>query len=1464
MWRRWWWGGCGLLVLIIGIAAYAQWPDRPQFPRAGQEGAVASPTPYVPPLIIFSTATPVGTLTPTSTPTRTPTQTPTNTPTHTPTATPTRTPTFTPTRTFTQTPTVTPTPVPATFTQTPTATSLSTATRTGTATGTPTPTAPPFCSYVTVPSDVVAEGGTPLFPWISGPEQLAQVGAGSILVCVPTPYVPPLLVGNTATATATQTQTFTLTPTVTPLPTGVNTPTRTPTATWTATPTRTPTHTPTRTPTATPTRTPTHTPTGTFTQTPTLTFTPTLTYTPGATYTVTRTFTSTATPTVTPYVPPVVVLNTPTITETPTRTATATATPTQTPTATQTPTSAAGCAYAVFTIAVVPTLTPRDDRALAHWRAGGEWPPAGGFTWQEYPRVLANIYAQILTLLRWDTSSLPDNAVINAATLRMRIYYVIANEPARLMGGIWATDQAQTPWSDGRASELWTTSGNDAFSPQPTIGDLAAVGNNVWWDFPLTDASGHVKVDGWTGIKVLLNQPTAPDPGQDSWYYEAESSSPAQLVVNYCLPTPTPYVPPIIVINTPTATETPTPTHTATPSPTVTPTATITPTATATALPPMCATLVVEVATAADDANASRGWTVAWPPDAPPTPYFGSVETETVGKSKSNGLYALWTSFVRFAPVILPPQATVMGAMLELAATTAVVNDDPLTHGDLVLQWDAAQDAWQPSDYSADYTPNAGSVALSTFPVGEYRPIPLTDAALWIGQGTSVGFRLGLSGSQAPTGSNVLQYEPYDAAGAHPPRLTVIYCTRPVVPPVVIPNTPTPAATFTASPTVTPTITPTVTPTDTPTPTPTTSPYVPPIVVANTVTETPTATHTPTATQTSTPWHLRTWMPIANQDTEFSAFPSTETDTGLCCAYWEFDECATGFRCTTNADCAGVPGYPRCKPRGACRHSDGTLFEPIVRCDLYADCSALEPGAWCWGRGMRWDASLVPNVPAAGDLFWRWSFVPTIAHWDGMYWDDSLGRLVNRSTNQFCDDLGNNCTSVQVFNPPEPMYVPQEWTPGQIVTTRNTTTWRIDVAYAPPDGCTQPDGCWCTGTTSWTNVMEPAAPPDPPFSNPRVDTTKVIARSTIASQVYITAKHVSGGFDCGDSEWYERWWFGYGVGGEGEVIAHNSGWNRAPAWTPANGLTPTATPNLTPPAGAFPTPPWSWNSYYAAEEIFTPTTTVTATPTRTPTMSPYVPPVVVGNTPTITPTVTVTPTPTEIPTVTPYVPPILVGNTPTSTATHTATITETATPTATPTTTPYVPPVVVLNTPTVTPTLTETPSVTPTPTLTPYVPPVVVGNTPTGTATETATPTATPTWSPYVPPVVIVDTATVTATPTSTPTPTATNTIPPFCRYVQAPTDQTQPFRRLDMIEMPGAADQIQWVLVCEPTPYVPPLVILNTPTPTGTLPTETPTETPTDTPIGTATVTPTHTFRPVTPMGGKPWEFWLWKPFRE
>ncbi len=248
-----------------------------------------------------------------------------------------------------------------------------------------------------------------------------------------TPTETPILTSSpTNTNTSTPIVTTTPSPTATHLPTG--TPSLTPTATNTTT--SSPTASPTDTPTATVTFTHTATMTATPTETSTLTRTPTATET--ATKTATLTLTSTLTPTFTHTVTPTPTHTstftatfspTPTETATPTAThtftSTASSTPSQTPTSTLTFTpTATYTATATLTPSFSPTpglptcysgtpagLLPSDDTFIKEDSSLINYGNDPTFD------VRPDNGADRRGLLKFDLSSIPQNAVINSATL---------------------------------------------------------------------------------------------------------------------------------------------------------------------------------------------------------------------------------------------------------------------------------------------------------------------------------------------------------------------------------------------------------------------------------------------------------------------------------------------------------------------------------------------------------------------------------------------------------------------------------------------------------------------------------------------------------------------------------------------------------------------------------------------------------------------------------------------------------------------------------------------------------------------------------------------------------------------------------------------------------------------------------------------------------------------------------------
>lgn len=419
------------------------------------------------------TETAIVTITPIPTETLTPTLTPTPSGTATKTATSTRTPSKTTTSTRTLTSTLTGTP--PTSTPTPTVTATRTITRTvtrtvtNTATKTITPT-PDSCAGIVTPTVTVTPTltKTPTQPcldcFMPNTGSVSHIGPLSV-DCTPTPTSTPTITATrtstrtptmTRTITPSRTTTVTKTPTETSLPTETATLTETPTQTEipteTVTATATETETPTPTSTATPTQTPTET--ATATATPTETETPTPTFTATATLTQTPTETATATPTETESPTETMTATpTPTFTATATETATATPTLTSTLTPTRTPTK---------TVTRTPTKTPvtvtfKSIAGHDGWvlEASETSNTGGSLDYNSNTFVVGDDASnrQYRSILSFNTASLPNNAIIQSAVLKIR--YTSANgiSPFVVLGDLW-TQIKQVAFNNSTSLEL--------------------------------------------------------------------------------------------------------------------------------------------------------------------------------------------------------------------------------------------------------------------------------------------------------------------------------------------------------------------------------------------------------------------------------------------------------------------------------------------------------------------------------------------------------------------------------------------------------------------------------------------------------------------------------------------------------------------------------------------------------------------------------------------------------------------------------------------------------------------------------------------------------------------------------------------------------------------------------------------------------------------------------------------------
>jgi RHS repeat-associated protein len=335
----------------------------------------------------------------------------------------------------------------------------------------------------------------------------------------------------TATVTATETATETATPTITFTPTETATPTITPTPTITLTPTATITSIFTATQTETPTIT--QTPTNTFTPTPTITQTPTKTFTPTVTSTVTKT-------------------STPTVTKTSTKTFT--------PTPTHTPvliTGSAGVVGAVLSNPNGGTYATSDVFGnyffyVAYGWSGTVVPSKSGVIFTPasytYNNLTSDVYgddygiaftstdlydgwvlessensnvggsinsngntiavgdsasdSQYRSILSFSTGSLPDNANIQSAVLKLRYNSVQGSDPFDVLGSLRA-DIIQGLYNGDADLE---TADFQATGSASAVGTFGTTPSNNWYSATL-NATGesYIKLNGATQFRLRFS-----------------------------------------------------------------------------------------------------------------------------------------------------------------------------------------------------------------------------------------------------------------------------------------------------------------------------------------------------------------------------------------------------------------------------------------------------------------------------------------------------------------------------------------------------------------------------------------------------------------------------------------------------------------------------------------------------------------------------------------------------------------------------------------------------------------------------------------------------------------------------------------------------------------------------------------------------------------------------------------------
>jgi len=318
-------------------------------------------------------------------------------------------------------------------------------------------------------------------------------------------------------------------------------------------------------------------------------------------------------------------------------------------------------------------------------------------------------------LLRFDTSGLPDNAVVTSATLRLNVLSATSSDNRSLVAGWYSAANWPIDASD------WTLADdNSAVAGVPL--SVVKLGDN---DFQLQGLS-NISTTGMTGLRLAISGAAVPPTGENGVNvasFENGSAPPARLIINYTVPQ----------------------------------------------------SLTVPVAAGGDDGFIEKGDS-GYPPSASTAAQVTTgYSALLVRRSWTPYSYEpVSVGLLRFDTSGLPDNAVVTSATLRLNVLSATSSDNR----SLVAGWYSAAN-WpiDASDWTlADDNSAVAGVPLSVVKLGDndFQLQGLSN----ISTTGMTGLRLAISGAAVPpTGENGVNVASFENGSAPPARLIITYTT---------------------------------------------------------------------------------------------------------------------------------------------------------------------------------------------------------------------------------------------------------------------------------------------------------------------------------------------------------------------------------------------------------------------------------------------------------------------------------------------------------------------------------------------------------------------------------------------------------------------------------------------------------------------------------------------------------------